>query len=106
MANGLLGKSLTTVDSDVTVYTAPSSIQYATVNVAATNIGAEIAKLRIAVTLSASPGNADWVEFDAEIPANGGVLERTCLILSPNEKIIVRCNKATVAVRVNGLEAV
>lgn len=106
MANGLLGKSMSTVDSDVTVYTAPASIQYATINIAANNIGPEVAKLKIAITTSSAPSNADYIEFDSEIPANGGVLERTCLILSPSEKVIIRCNRATVAVRVNGLEAV
>ena len=106
MANGLLGKIITVANSNVTVYTAPSAVQYATVNINATNIGAEVAKLRIAITLTTTPTNTDYIEYDTEIAANGGVLERTCLILSPNEKIIVRSDKATVAIRVNGLEAV
>lgn len=106
MANGLLGKAISTANTNVTVYTAPSSAQYATVNVTAVNIGNTNAKLRLAVTLAASPGNADYIEYDAQIPANGGVLERTCLVLSPNEKIIIHSDQATVAVRVNGLEAV
>jgi hypothetical protein len=106
MANGLLGKAITTAATNTTVYTAPSSIQYATVNVTAVNTGTSNAKFRLAITLATAPGNSDYVEYDAEIPANGGVLERTCLILSPNEKVIVYSDKATVAVRVNGLEAV
>ena len=105
MPNGLLGKGTSVANTDLVVYTAPSGCQYSTVNLLIVNTNGEIASIKVGITLAETPGIADYIEYNAQIPANGGILERTCLILSPNEKIIVNSTVANVTVRVNGLEA-
>jgi len=53
MANGLLGKIVTTADTHTAAYTVPATgVQYATVFVCAVNTGAEAATLDVAVTSS------------------------------------------------------
>jgi len=105
MANGLLGKIVTTADTHTAAYTVPATgVQYATVFVCAVNTGAEAATLDVAVTSSATPANSEFVSYAIPLDANGGVYEYPCVILHPSEKLVVRSNKSTVAVRVHGLE--
>lgn len=105
MANGTLGKSMTIAGAQVTPYAAPASLEFATVSLFLCNLGAVDAKVRIAITIqAATPDPQDHIEYDAVVPANGGILERTCIPLSPNDKVMVFSDMATVAVRVAGLE--
>ena len=107
MANGLLGKVVTTADTHTAVYTVPATgIQFATVFVCAVNTGAEAATLDVAVSTDASPANSEYVSYAIPLDANGGVYEYPCIILHPGEKLFARSNKSTVVVRVHGLEQV
>lgn len=104
MANGLLGKTLTSNGIYVNVYAVPSSVQFATATISLVNMSSAPAKARVAITTADSPGSADFIEYDVDLPANGGVLERTCIVLSPNEKIMVYADNSNIAVRAFGLE--
>lgn len=105
MANGKLGAAVTTAAGYITVYTCPASgVDFATVTINAVNSGGAVAKVRVAITSAATPTAADWIEYDQELAASGGVLERACKLMSPGEKVMVYCDVATVAVRVEGLE--
>ncbi len=106
MANGLLGKAMSSISTDVLVYTVPAAANFATVSVNMTNTGIEDAKVRLALTTASTPGMADYVEYEAIIPASGGSLERSCMVLSPGEKIMVWSDKSTVAIRAYGLEEI
>ena len=101
--SGKLGSAALVADTTTTVYTVPASTM-ATLNIALVNRGADLAKVRVAITDAANPGDADWIEYDAEIPAAGGVLERTALVAGAGEKIIIHSDVGSVSARVHGFE--
>jgi len=104
MANGVLGRVMSVANSDVVVYTVPSTVDFATVSINLVNQTGSAATIRIAIAASATPGLADYIEYDAILAGKGDGLERTCMVLSAGESIIVRSSNANVAVRVYGLE--
>lgn len=106
MSNGVLGKSMSSAGSNVTVYTAPSGIDFATISITLCNLGGINAAVRLAIGTNVSPSPQDYVEYGAELPANGGILERTCLVVSPNENVIVFADSNDVSIRVFGLEKI
>lgn len=101
--SGKLGSAALVADTTTTVYTVPAAT-VATLNIALVNRGADPAKVRVAITDAANPGDADWVEYDAEIPAAGGVLERTALVAGAGENIIIHSDVGSVSARVHGFE--
>lgn len=101
MASGRLGKANLAASVDTDVYTVPASM-VATCNVAFCNRGADPVTVRLAVR-SGAIGNADYLEYDTLVPANG-VLERTGIVVGSGEVVTVRANTATVSVRVHGIE--
>lgn len=104
MASGKLGAANLTANSYATIYTVPAGI-VSTLNIAIVNRGAADATVRVALTTQATtPGLADFVEFDAIVPAAGGILERTALVAGAGEKIMVQSTLADVSVRVHGFE--
>lgn len=106
MASGKLGAADLVADTYTTVYTVPSGT-VSTVNVAMVNRGASDASVRVAVTTQAStPLDADFVEYDAVIPATGGILERTAMVAGAGEKVMIRSTSGDVSVRVHGFEEV
>jgi hypothetical protein len=101
--SGRLGTAAPAADTDTTVYTVPAGT-VATLNIAACNRGAATAKVRVAITPGgAAPTDADWVEYDATIPA-AGVLERSALVAGAGEAVIVRDDVGTCTYRVHGFE--
>lgn len=106
MASGLLGKSSTNANNYVTVYTVPATAQYAVVNINCLNVDpSNIAAVRIAATMTpAAPGTADHIEYDAQLPSDGGILERTCFVMSQGESVAIWSNNSNVMIRVYGLE--
>ena len=105
--NGVLGKLNTQSAQNQVVYTVPANADYATVSVNFCNKGPSDAKLRVAITTNASnPAAEDYIEFDVVLTANGGTLERTCMLMSANEMIIVYTDQPNVSVRVSGLEEI
>jgi hypothetical protein len=101
--SGRLGKANLVASADTDVYTVPASV-LTTANVSFCNRGATAARVRLAVR-SGALGNADYLEFDAEVPANG-VLERTGIVAEAGEIFTVRANTNDVSVRVHGFEEV
>lgn len=104
MSNGLLGKALSSSTQSVTPYVVNNTANFATVTASLVNTGPEDAKVTLAITVAQEPGVEDYIEFEAIIPASGGTLERTCMLMSPNERLIMICDKDTVVIRVTGLE--
>lgn len=104
MANGVLGKTQPPANTFTQLYIVPNTAAFATINISVCNGGAEDAAVKLAIGTGASPGVGDYIENGAVVPAAGGVLERTCLVLSAGEKVFFYSDKATCAVRVYGLE--
>jgi hypothetical protein len=102
MSNGLLGKSMSSNTSNIVLYTVPATAEFATVTVAILNQDTTDRNFDLIIT-SGSPSAVDYIEKTATIPAKG-VYERTCLVLSPGEKIIVYADTNLMSVRVFGLE--
>lgn len=107
MSNGLLGKAMAQVGQYVTVYTAPPDVIFTTASINIVNMDQSAdAKVKIAVTDQAAATAVDHIDFGSTIPQKGGILERTCFLLSPGEKVMVESDNANVAIRVYGLEEV
>ena len=102
MAAGKLGNAVLPTNTDTVLYTVPANV-VATVNINICNKGAATAKVRLAIAANAAPGAAEYLEYDTALPANG-VLERTGIVCSAGEKVVVRADTADVAVRVHGFE--
>ena len=104
MASGKLGSATLAANTNTTVYTVPAST-VATLNVAIVNRGDAEAVVNVALSTTATPANADYVEFGVKIPAKG-VLERTAIVAGSGERVVVRSSTADCSVRVHGFEEV
>lgn len=105
MANGLLGKGITAANVILTPYTVPTDLKFATVSLHLLNTGNSEASVKVYLTTnSGTPNVGDAIEYEAKLPAKGGLLERGCLLLSPGERVVVMSNTAGVVARVSGLE--
>lgn len=103
MAIGILGQSDPAATTNTTVYTVPASLS-ATVNINICNRGTSAITARLAVATAATPANAEWIEYDASIPASG-VLERTGIVAQTGRRVVVYVSAATASVNVYGYEA-
>jgi len=104
MASGKLGSVDLTANTYATVYTVPAGT-VSTLNVAIVNRGSTEVSVRVALTTeTTTPTDADFIEYDAVVPATGGVLERTALVAGAGEKVMVRSTSGDVSVRVHGFE--
>ena len=102
MATGRLGASDISATTNTTVYTCPADI-YAVIAVNICNRGASTAAIRIAVADTDTPSAAEYIEYDADIFASN-VLERTGIVLSQGQRIVVYSSQADVSAVVVGLE--
>tara|TARA_X000000368_G_scaffold363482_1_gene308661 strand:- start:78 stop:398 length:321 start_codon:yes stop_codon:yes gene_type:complete len=103
MASGILGQSALAASTNTTVYTVPAST-HAVVNISVVNRSASAAApVRLALSTTGSPGNAEWIEYDVSVPKNG-VLERTAISLNATKNIVAYTTSADVSVSVYGIE--
>lgn len=105
MPTGRLGTANITTTADTTVYTVPAStFSVVTVNVV-NRSSTTAADIRIAVASSATPSLAEYIEYDADIVANG-VLERTGIVMDAGKLLVVSTPTATptLSVVVMGIE--
>lgn len=102
MSYGRLAISEPAVDTNTIVYTVPANCRYAeiTINILNPNINDATVEVAVATTDTAATG--EYIEKGVVIPNNGGILERTGLLCSPGERIIVRSNQTSNVVRVSG----
>jgi hypothetical protein len=102
MATGLLGQSALSAATYTTVYTVPSST-FTVLSVNVCNRGSTTAAIRIALAADATPTNAEFIEYDAQIGGTG-VLERTGIMMNASKNLVVYSNSANVSVSVFGIE--
>ncbi len=101
MPSGRFGKASLAADTATDLYTVPpGKVATCTINIC--NISAVEIKVRLAVRVGALAAG-DYLEYDTRIPANG-VLERSHIVLSPGETVVVSASGVGANVRVYGFE--
>lgn len=109
MASGILGKAALVANTPTTIYTVPLNAEFTTLNINIVNTSQDPdaeTKVSVAITKATNATMADYIEYNVLIPQLGGIIERTGLICSSEEKIIVTSTTSNVTVRVNGIEEI
>lgn len=102
MANGILGTADIAATTNTTVYTVPADI-FSVVTLNVVNRSTTPRTVRVALSASGTPTNAEYIEYDVEILANG-VLERTGIVLDATKNIVVYADSLGCSAVVYGLE--
>jgi hypothetical protein len=106
MAYGRLGKAALVATTNTTVYTAPSTCKMVKLSLNFLNPNATAATLQAAISTSDTPAATDYIENGVQLPASGGVLNRSDVIIGRDERLVVQSSLAGVVVRVSGEEIV
>jgi hypothetical protein len=101
MSSGLFGKAALAANTASDLYTVPAG-KVATANLSVCNRTSAAVTVRVSIH-SAAVANADYIEYDKSIPANG-VLERTSLVMAAGETLTVIASADGVSVRAHGFE--
>jgi hypothetical protein len=102
MATGRLGATDLSAATNTTVYTVPADT-FAVVTLSVCNRGTSPCTVQVAISSSATPTAAEYVEFDTALSAKG-VLERTGLVLDAGKLLVVRSSAASVSAVAYGIE--
>lgn len=105
MATGILGRLDFVTAGAATnagLYTVPEGI-FTVATVSICNRSSSPITVRLAVSDSGTPDDADYLEFDTEVLANG-VLERSGLVLQENKIIVVRSSSTSASAVAMGIE--
>ena len=102
MATGRLGIADLSAAADTSLYTVPADT-FAVVTVSLCNRSRGTRSVRIAVASAATPTNAEYIEYDADILANG-VLERTGIVMDASKLLVVRGDSTLVSAVAYGIE--
>ena len=102
MATGRLGTADLSAVTLTTVYTVPATT-FTVATVSVVNRSASAATIRIALASSASPTDAEWLEYDVSLSPKG-VLERTGIVMDTGKLLVVRSSATGVNAVVYGIE--
>lgn len=103
MATGILGTpSDLAATTNTTVYTVPADT-FAIVTISICNRSTSTRDIRVALASSGTPGNAEYIEYDTELVANG-TLERAGVVVDAGKNIVVYANSTDVSAMVYGIE--
>ena len=103
MANGRLGAADLAATTLTTLYGPVPAGKLATFNVNLCNRTAGSIAVRLALATTAAPAAGEYIEYDAQIPANG-VLERTGLVLQEGMYVVAYAGGAGISATAWGLE--
>ncbi len=102
MASGVLGTSDLSAATNTSVYTVPSA-KTASFSVNFTNRNSVPVQVRLAVSSSGTPANADYLMYDVALNPNVS-LERTGLVAEATKIVVAYSDTASVSVQVYGYE--
>jgi|TARA_B110000977_G_C11038743_1_gene478080 hypothetical protein len=102
MASGRLGANDVAAATYTTVYTCPADT-FAVVSINFLNRGNASCFVRLAVADAATPTAGEFLEYDTELTAKS-VLERTGLVLSAGQLLVVYSNIANISAVTFGIE--
>lgn len=103
MANGRLGSGVSVTGTNVVYYTVPNNVEFATITICVTSRSSNDVTMKLSVGPSTIPNLEDYLEYDTVLPAYG-MLERTCVVVSTGEKVILNANSDDLSIRIHGLE--
>ena len=102
MAAGRLGTAADlAATTNTTLYT--NATTYAVASVTLCNRNSTAVSIRLALSATATPGNAEYIEYGTTIPANG-VLERTGLVVGATQNLVAYASATGVSAVVYGIE--
>ena len=102
MATGRLGVADLAAATNTSVYTVPADT-FSVVTVSLCNRSTGTRSVRVAVAAAGTPLDAEYIEYDADILANG-VLERTGIVMDASKILVVRADSTDVSAVVYGIE--
>jgi len=102
MATGRLGTANLAANALTSLYIVPSNT-FTVLTLSMCNRSAAIITARVAIATSSTPQDAEYIEYDIQIPANG-VLERTGIVMKANEILVVRSSAVDVSAVCYGIE--
>ena len=102
MASGRLGANDVAAATYTTVYTCPADT-FAVVSINFLNRGNASCFVRLAVADASTPTAGEFMEYDTELTAKS-VLERTGLVLSAGQLLVVYSNAVNISAVTFGIE--
>jgi hypothetical protein len=102
MATGRLAANDITAATNTTVYTVPADT-YTVATLSLCNRGSATTTISVAVADADTPTNGEYIEFETELLAKN-VLERTGLVLSADQRIVINSSEADVSAVLVGIE--
>ena len=102
MANGRLGIADLSANTNTTVYTVPAA-NFAVITLSMCNRSATQRSIRVAVAGADTPTSGEYIEYDTSLVRHC-TLERTGIVVSAGQKIVVHANSVDVSAVVYGLE--
>lgn len=102
MATGRLAANDLSSATLTTLYTVPDDT-YTVATVTICNRGTETTEISLAIADTDTPLNGEYIEFETGLLSKN-VLERTGLVLSAGQKIVILSSEASVSAVVVGIE--
>ena len=102
LAKGRLGVGMSVSNTNRVIYQVPENV-VTTATISIVNTGNSDVTVTVYISMTENPLAVETIEYNTVITP-GGVLERNCVPMSSNEKVIVRASNSNAAIRVSGFE--